>query len=126
MKKILPVLALLVTTLTAAEVVCTTVQANIKKIRCKYMAIAQEVPREVTFNWTSPDNPADNRSKTHKIPAGHVSVYDDRYFSGRSEGRWSIDVVETDRSKVSTQYIKDSNAEVIRVRPEDPILKKIK
>ena len=125
MKKILPILALLVSTLTAAEVVCTTIQSNIKKIRCKYMAIAQEVPREVTFNWASPDNPADNRSKTHKIPAGHVSVYDDRYFSGRSEGRWSIEVVETDKSKVSTEYIKDSNAEVIRVRPEDPILEKM-
>lgn len=125
MRKILPVLALLVTTLTAAEVVCTTIQANIKKIRCKYMALAQEVPRDVTFNWTSPDNPADNRTKTHTIPAGHVSVYDDRYFSGRSEGRWRIEVVEKDNTKVSTEYIKDSNAEVIRVRPEDPVLGKM-
>lgn len=126
MKKILPVLALLVTTLSAAEVICTTTQSNIKKIRCKYMALAQEVPREVTFNWTSPDNPADNRSKTHKIPAGHVSVYDDRYFSGRSEGRWRINVVEKDNSKVTTEYIKDSNAEVIRMRPEDPVMSTMK
>ena len=126
MKKILLILALSLNSLLAAEVVCITIQENIKKIRCKYMAISQDVARNVTFNWTSPDNPADNRSKIQKIPSGHLSVYDDRYFSGRSEGRWTIEVVESDQSKVSTIYIKDSNAEVIRHRPDDPVLNKMK
>jgi len=126
MKKLLLLLSLTASSLLAAEVVCTTIQENIKKIRCKYMNIAQPQERLVTFNWTSPDNPADNRSKKQKIPAGHISVYDDRYFSGRSEGQWNVEVVELNQQKVSTVYIKDSNAKVIRTRPDDPILKKIR
>ena len=126
MKKFLLLLTLTASSLIAAEVVCKTIQENIKKIRCKYMDIAQDKERVVTFNWTSPDNPADNRTKNQKIPAGHISVYDDRYFSGRSEGKWGIEVVEANQQKVSTVYIKDSNAEVIRTRPDDPVLKKIR
>lgn len=110
----------------ASEVHCITIQENIKKIRCKYIGNPYDRAREVTFRWISPDNPADNRSKNHKIPAGHISVYDDRYFSGRSEGRWGVEVVDFNQQKVSTVYIKDSNAEVVRIIPDDPLLKKIR
>ncbi len=123
MKAVLLFFSLTFSMLTAAEVTCETVQSSIKKIRCKYMALAQDTTRKVTFNWISPDNEADNRMKVHTIPPGHISVYDFRYFAGRSEGKWTISVMEnSDQTTVSTEYIKDSNEEVV---PEtsDPILK---
>ena len=123
MKKILLFVTLTFSSLSAAEVICETVQSSIKKIRCKYMALSQEAPRKVTFNWVSPDNVGDNRSRTHTVGPGHISVFDFRYFSGRSEGKWTITVVEeNNKNSVSTEYIKDSNAEVV---PEtmDPVLR---
>ena len=126
MKKILLLLSFAASSLVAAEVVCATIHENIKKIRCKYMHIAEDTARKVTFQWISPDNPADNRSKIQNIPAGHISVYDDRYFSGRSEGRWKVEVIEADETKVSTVYLKDRNSQIMRIQPDDPILKKIR
>ena len=123
MKKLFLFLALFSSSLIAAEVVCTTIQEDIKKIRCKYSALAQETPRQVTYTWTSPENSADNRTKVHNIPAGHVSVYDYRYFGGRAEGKWKIEVSEEDNSTVATDFLKDSNAEVGRDGIQDPLLK---
>lgn len=122
MKKLFFSITLTLASVTAAEVICETVQSSIKKIRCKYMALAQETPREVTFNWISPDNEADNRSRIHKVKAGHVSVFDFRYFSGRAEGKWTISVLEnTAQTSVNTEFIKDSNARV-EIKSTDPIL----
>ena len=107
----------------AAEIQCETVQDGIKKISCKYMAISQTKAREVTFKWISPDNPADNRIKTHTVKPGHISVYDFRYFGGRSEGKWTISATENDtNTTVSTIYTKDSN-ENIKVKSKDPLLR---
>jgi hypothetical protein len=124
MKTALLITIATLSSLAAAEVTCETVQTSIKKIRCKYLALAQEKPRQVTFKWVSPDNKADNRTKVHTIPPGHISVFDYRYFSGRSEGKWTISVTENSSQKsVSTEYLKDSNAEVM-IESTDPLLKK--
>lgn len=107
----------------SAEVTCQTIQDSIKKIRCKYMSLSEKVSRNVTFKWTSPDNPADNRAKSHIVPAGYISVFDYRYFSGRAEGTWIVEVYEENNSSVSTKYLKDSNAEVTIGQPQDPLKK---
>ncbi len=108
---------------TAAEVSCETVQEGIKKIRCKYMEMSQDKSRQVSFQWVSPDNPADNRVKTITVPAGHISVFDYRYFGGRAEGKWVISVTELDTNKsVSTEYMKDSNAEVAVSSTDESVL----
>ena len=107
----------------AHELECITTQEGIKKIQCKYEATTRDHARDVAFNWISPDNVADNRTKTLSIKAGHKSVFDFRYFSGRSEGKWIISVTELENNTTTkTQYLKDSNAEVISNRPEDPLL----
>ena len=124
MKTIL--LFLLVTTVgSTAHLECVTIQEGIKKIQCKYEAPSVSYDRNVTFFWISPDNPADNRAKTIAVQAGHISVYDFRYFAGRSEGLWNISVIEEENNQtVSVQFSKDSNAAVWHQPPSDPILRK--
>lgn len=107
----------------SAEVTCETIQDSIKKIRCKYLSLSEKASRNVTFKWTSPDNPADNRAKSHIVPAGHISVFDYRYFAGRAEGTWTIEVYEENNSSVSIKYLRDSNAEVTIGQPQNPLRK---
>ena len=99
--------------LTAAEITCETVHSGIKKIRCTYSFQSFNKPRNVTFYWISPDNKSDNLTKSYTVEAGQVSVIDYRYFSGRSEGRWTISVSdEATNERISTEYIKNSNEKV--------------
>ena len=115
--------ALLFMGLEAAELHCTTTQEGIKKIKCKYMDVTRSHDRHIIFKWFSPDNPADNRTKRLLLPAFNKSVYDYRYFGGRSEGLWNISATEEESNRtITTQYLKDSNAEVGIEKPKDPIL----
>ena len=99
--------------LTAAEITCETVHSGIKKIRCIYSSKSYIKPRNVTFSWISPDNKSDNLTKSYTVEAGQVSVIDYRYFSGRSEGRWTISVSdEATNESISTEYIKNSYEKV--------------
>lgn len=107
----------------ASELKCSTTQEGIKKIKCKYMDVTRNFDRHIVFNWVSPDNAADNRTKRLLLPAYNKSVFDFRYFGGRSEGLWKISATEVERNiTISTEYLKDSNAEVSSEKPNDPIL----
>jgi hypothetical protein len=71
-------------------------------IICKYTSPRQMEDKEVIFEWINP-NGETTRKRTMVIPAGHGSVYDFRYISGRLKGTWTFRVFD-EQDSVSTTF----------------------
>lgn len=104
MKKI-AVLLLFVSTLVCAEVVETEydeqaadclILKDENSIICKYTHERKTDDMEVVFEWIDPNGEL-SRKREMLIPAGHGSVYDFRYISGRMKGTWTFKVIDNDK-----------------------------
>ncbi len=71
-------------------------------IICKYTSPRQMEDKEVIFEWINP-NGETTRKRIMVIPAGHGSVYDFRYISGRLKGVWTFRVFD-EQDSVSTTF----------------------
>lgn len=110
MKKILFLVAFLSTLLMASEE--SFHQDDIKEadclilkdensIICKYTSTRSMEDKEIEVEWINP-NGESTRRRTIIIPAGHGSVYDFRYISGRLKGVWIFKVYDEDDSITTT------------------------
>lgn len=109
MKKIVA-LFLLVSCFAQAEVVETEYDEKVadclilkdeNSIICKYTNERQTEDYEVVFEWIDPTGDV-SRKRTMLIPAGHGSVYDFRYISGRMKGIWTFRVIDNDQIITTT------------------------
>ena len=66
-------------------------------IICKYTQKRINEEKHVQFNWIDPIGII-SRQRTMIIPAGHGSVYDFRYISGRATGKWTFEVIDNNVS----------------------------
>ena len=66
-------------------------------IICKYTHERIQKDKMVIFNWIEP-NGETTRVRSMIIPAGHGSVYDYRYVNGRAKGKWTLKVVDSNKS----------------------------
>jgi len=66
-------------------------------IICKYTHERLQKDKMVIFNWIEP-NGETTRVRSMIIPAGHGSVYDYRYVNGRVKGKWTLKVVDSNKS----------------------------
>lgn len=66
-------------------------------IICKYTHNRIDEDKHVQFNWIDPMNII-SRQRTMTIPAGHGSVYDFRYITGRAPGKWTFEVIDNNIS----------------------------
>ena len=109
MKKI-AVLLLFVSTLVCAEVVETEydekaadclILKDENSIICKYTHERSTEDIDVVFEWIDPNGEI-SRERKMAIPAGHGSVYDFRYISGRMKGTCTFKFIENDREIKTT------------------------
>ena len=66
-------------------------------IICKYTHSRVDEDKHVQFNWIDPMNII-SRQRTMIIPAGHGSIYDFRYITGRAPGKWTFEVIDNNIS----------------------------
>jgi hypothetical protein len=71
-------------------------------IICKYTHERSWEDKEVVFLWIDPNGEV-SRKREMVIPAGHGSVYDFRYITGRLKGVWTFTVLDND-VKISTTF----------------------
>lgn len=62
-------------------------------IICKYSLERSSDDKEVTFTWINPNGEI-SRERKMEIPAGHGSIYDYRYISGRIKGTLMFKVTD--------------------------------
>ena len=62
-------------------------------IICKYTHSRMEEEKHVKFNWIDPMGII-SRERIMIIPAGHGSIYDFRYITGRASGQWTFEVID--------------------------------
>ena len=71
-------------------------------IVCKYLHSRVDYDKEIFVEWINPQGKVD-RARKLLIPAGHGSVFDYRYLSGRTKGTWRF--IATDREeKFKTKF----------------------
>ena len=71
-------------------------------IICKYVHERIDIDKEIQVQWINPSGET-SRVRTLLIPAGHGSIYDFRYISGRLKGIWQFKVIDED-IKLDTNF----------------------
>jgi hypothetical protein len=71
-------------------------------IICKYTSPILLEDKEVMIEWINPDGES-TRKRAKIKPAGHSSVYDFRYLSGRIKGIWMFRVFD-DKDIITTTF----------------------
>lgn len=71
-------------------------------IICKYTSPILLEDKEVMVEWINPDGES-TRKRAKIKPAGHSSVYDFRYLSGRIKGIWMFRVFD-DKEIITTTF----------------------
>ena len=74
-------------------------------IVCKYIHERSEEDKEIQIQWIDPNGEI-SRDRMVLIPAGHGSIYDFRYVSGRISGIWQFKVIDNGRKTITTFEIK--------------------
>ncbi|MFA7084509.1 MAG: hypothetical protein WC141_08250 [Arcobacteraceae bacterium] len=74
-------------------------------IICKYTSPIGTQDKEIEVEWINP-NGESTRKRTVIVPAGHSSVYDFRYISGRLKGIWTFKVYDEEDSVTTTFELK--------------------
>lgn len=85
-----------------SSVFCEVLGVESKRIQCTFFTQRVPFDRNVSFHWKSPDAAYDFRQHDFTLPAHHASVYDYRYYHGRSLGIWNI-TVKDDANKTLAQ-----------------------
>ena len=70
-------------------------------IICKYTTERSNIDREVILQWINPQNEI-SRERDMLIPAGHASIYDFRYKTGRETGEWIFKVIDNSKEYTTT------------------------
>lgn len=71
-------------------------------IICKYAHERIDTDKEIQVQWVNPTGEI-SRERTLLIPAGHGSIYDFRYISGRVKGIWQFKVID-EEIKLDTNF----------------------
>jgi hypothetical protein len=71
-------------------------------IICKYTSPILLEDKELIVEWINPDGES-TRKRTKIKPAGHSSMYDFRYLSGRIKGIWMFRVFD-DKEIITTTF----------------------
>ncbi len=99
------IISLLFSSLYAKDsIFCEVLGVESKRIQCTFFTQRVSFDRNVTFCWESPDAQYDYRRHYFTLPAHHGSVYDYRYYHGRSAGEWKISVKD-DANRTMAQTI---------------------
>jgi len=90
---------------TAHNLVCEVLGEGSKRIQCTFFAKRVDYDRNITFEWKSPSLEEDNRRRTVMLNAHYGSIYDYRYYYGRSPGEWRVSAKEGDIKLGETTFI---------------------
>ncbi len=91
------------------SIFCEVLGVESKRIQCTFFTQRVNFDRNISFHWTSPDKEYDFRQHNFKLPAHHGSVYDYRYYHGRSSAEWKISVQNEHNQTIAQTIFKLSN-----------------
>jgi hypothetical protein len=89
----------------ANNLVCEVLGEGSKRIQCTFFTERIDHDRNITFEWKSPSLAEDHRERTVMLNAHHGSIYDFRYYYGRSPGEWRVCAKEGDVKLGETTFI---------------------
>jgi len=94
---------ILITVIFTVYASAATVQCKIEngRIYCTYHLDRSDNQngKSVEFHWISPTSPKDDRIRHFNIPPLYGSIYDYRFLTGRTEGKWRVKVTDLDTNK---------------------------
>ena len=87
------------------SIFCEVLGGESKRIQCTFFTQRVPFDRNVSFHWESPDEAYDYRQHSFTLQAHHGSVYDYRYYYGRTPGTWKIHVSDdNNRTLANTTF----------------------
>ncbi len=89
----------------ADSLICEVLGEGSKRIQCTYFIQRVAYDRNITFDWKSPSLEKDHRKRTIILNAHHGSLYDFRYYYGRSPGEWHVSVKDGDTKLAETTFV---------------------
>ncbi|MEA2111777.1 MAG: hypothetical protein U9P71_06990 [Campylobacterota bacterium] len=113
MKYFITIITLLLLSPLHAEnsVFCEVLGVESKRIQCTFFTQRVSFDRNISFHWKSPDKEYDFREHSFVLPAHHGSVYDYRYYHGRSLGEWKVLVKDEHNQTMAQTVIKLNTSE---------------
>ncbi len=72
------------------SIFCEVLGVESKRIQCTFFTQRVPFDRNISFHWESPDEKYDYRQHRFTLEADHGSIYDYRYYYGRTPGTWKI------------------------------------
>ncbi|MEA3521931.1 MAG: hypothetical protein U9R50_03075 [Campylobacterota bacterium] len=85
--------------------VCEVLGEESKRIECTFFTQRMNYDRNITFEWKSPSLSEDNRKRKMILSAYHGSLYDYRYYYGRSPGEWHVCIKSADAKLAETSFV---------------------
>ena len=93
------------------SIVCEVLGEESKRVQCTFFSTRAGHDRNITFHWISPSLRGDDRKRTIILKAHHGSIYDFRYYYGRSPGEWVVTISEDNATLAKTTFIIDEEDE---------------
>ncbi len=94
------------------SIFCEVLGVESKRIQCTYFTQRVNFDRNISFHWMAPDEEYDFRQHNFSLLAQHSSVYDYRYYHGRSLGEWKIFVNNEQNQTIAQTIFELSNEEL--------------
>jgi len=92
-------------TSSANSIVCEVLGEGSKRIQCTFFSQRVGHDRNITFDWKSPSLEEDHRKRKMILNAHHGSLYDFRYYYGRSPGEWHVCAKDGDIKLAETTFV---------------------
>ncbi len=97
-----------------SSIFCEVLGGESKRIQCTFFTQRVPFDRNISFHWESPDEKYDYRQHDFVLQAHHGSVYDYRYYYGRTPGTWKIHVNDdSNRVLANTTFELHSEEELL-------------
>lgn len=84
--------------------VCEVLGEGSKRIQCTFFTQRVAYDRNITFEWKSPSLEEGHRKRKMILNAHHGSLYDYRYYYGRTPGEWHVCAKEGDIKLSETTF----------------------
>jgi hypothetical protein len=85
--------------------ICEVLGEGSKRIQCTFFTSRVNYDRNITFEWKSPSIGKDDRTRMIILNANYGSLYDFRYYYGRSPGEWHVSVKDGNITLSDTTFI---------------------
>ncbi len=87
------------------SLICEVLGEESKRIQCTFFTKRMNYDRNITFEWKSPSLTEEHRKRQMLLNAYHGSLYDYRYYYGRSPGEWHVCIKDGKLKLAETTFV---------------------